>query len=40
MVQTTISLWDQFSEYEAEEFRKMQGPFPVAIAMRLKQSTY
>ncbi|KAF7152834.1 hypothetical protein RHSIM_Rhsim01G0070500 [Rhododendron simsii] len=40
MIPTTISLWDQFSEYEAEEFCKIQGPFPVAIGMRLKLSTY
>lgn len=40
MIPTTISLWDQFSEYEAAEFNKLPGAFPVAIGLRLKLSTY
>ncbi|XP_058193849.1 replication protein A 70 kDa DNA-binding subunit B-like isoform X2 [Rhododendron vialii] len=40
MVVSTISLWDQFSEYEAVEMAKLRGNFPVAIGLRLKLSRY
>ncbi|KAF7148826.1 hypothetical protein RHSIM_Rhsim03G0182800 [Rhododendron simsii] len=39
-IPTTISLWDQFSEYEASDFVKLPGVFPSAIGLRLKLSTY
>lgn len=35
-----ISLWDQFSDYEAPAMAKMRAAFPVAIAHRLKTSSY
>lgn len=35
-----LSLWDQFSEYEAPAMANLPGTFPVAIGLRLKTSKY
>ncbi|XP_058210401.1 replication protein A 70 kDa DNA-binding subunit B-like [Rhododendron vialii] len=35
-----LSLWDQFSEYEAPAMANLPGTFPVAIDLRLKTSKY
>ncbi|XP_058186447.1 replication protein A 70 kDa DNA-binding subunit B-like [Rhododendron vialii] len=35
-----LSLWDQFSEYEAHGMANLPGSFPVAIGLRLKTSKY
>ncbi|KAG5549907.1 hypothetical protein RHGRI_015021 [Rhododendron griersonianum] len=40
MKPTIISLWDQFSDYEARAMAALPGSFPVAIGLRLKTSTY
>ncbi|KAG5552505.1 hypothetical protein RHGRI_010554 [Rhododendron griersonianum] len=40
MQPTIISLWDQFSDYEARAMAALPGSFPVAIGLRLKTSTY
>ncbi|KAG5564858.1 hypothetical protein RHGRI_000901 [Rhododendron griersonianum] len=40
MQPTIISLWDQFSDYEARSMASLPGSFPVAIGLRLKTSTY
>ncbi|KAG5537862.1 hypothetical protein RHGRI_025084 [Rhododendron griersonianum] len=35
-----LSLWDQFSEYEAPAMANLPGTFPVAIGLQLKTSKY
>ncbi|KAH7846156.1 hypothetical protein Vadar_010559 [Vaccinium darrowii] len=35
-VPTTVTLWDQFSDTEATAISNLSGPFPIAIAYRLK----
>ncbi|KAG5537148.1 hypothetical protein RHGRI_024548 [Rhododendron griersonianum] len=37
---TILSLWHQFSEYEAPAMASLKGNFPVVIGLRLKTSTY
>ncbi|XP_058198305.1 replication protein A 70 kDa DNA-binding subunit B-like [Rhododendron vialii] len=37
---TIMSLWDQFSDNEAPAMATLRGTFPVAIAHRLKTSSY
>ncbi|KAH7838677.1 hypothetical protein Vadar_029770 [Vaccinium darrowii] len=36
LVPTTVTLWDQFSDTEAAAMSTLPGPFPIAIAYRLK----
>ncbi|KAH7841792.1 hypothetical protein Vadar_034427 [Vaccinium darrowii] len=36
LVPTNVTLWDQFSDTEAAAMSSLPGPFPIAIAYRLK----
>lgn len=37
---TIISMWNQFSEYEAPAMATLPGTFPIVIGLRLKTLTY
>lgn len=40
MKPVTISLWADYSDQDATEIAKLQGPFPIVLATRLSLSPY
>lgn len=37
---TTLVLWDQYVEQEAEVMGRLEGPFPIVQATRMKVNLY
>lgn len=40
MKPVTISLWAEYSDQDATEIGKLEGPFPIVLGTRLRVSPY